>query len=42
MRAGARVSEADGVGVAVEVPRLIPSLPGLRVEARSRLEPGDG
>lgn len=42
MRAGARVSEADGVGVGVEIPRLIPSLPGLRVEARSGLEPGDG
>lgn len=42
MRGGARVSEGDGVGVAVEVPRLIPSLPRLRVEARSGLEPGDG
>jgi len=42
MREGARVEEEDGVGVAVEVPRLIPSLPRLRVEARSALEPGDG
>src|SRR5690348_10094070 len=42
MRAGMRVSEGDGVGVGVEIPRLIPSLPRLRVEARSALEPGDG
>lgn len=41
MRAGMRVSEEDGVGVGVEIPRLIPSLPRLRVEARSALEPGD-
>lgn len=42
MRAGMRVSEADGVEVAVEIPRLIPPLPRLRVEARSGLEAGDG
>ena len=41
MREGARVEAEDGVGVAVEIPRLIP-LPRLRVEARSGLEPGDG
>lgn len=42
MREGARV-EADGeVVVRVEVPRLIPSLPQLRVGARSGLEPGGG
>ena len=42
MRGGARVEEEDGVAVEVELPRLIPSLPRLRVEARSGLEPGGG
>ena len=42
MRKGAEVEEGDGVAVRVEVPRLIPSLPELRVGARSGLEPGDG
>jgi len=42
LRKGARVEEGDGVSVRVEVPRLIPSLPELRVGARSGLEPGDG
>lgn len=42
MREGARVAEGDEVTVGVEVPRLVPSLPRLRVEAGSRLEPGDG
>ncbi len=42
MRAGAKVVEEEGVGVRVEVPRLLPSLPPLRVEAKSALEPGDG
>ena len=42
MREGVRVKEEDGVAVGVEVPRLIPSLPPVRVEARSGLEPGDG
>jgi hypothetical protein len=42
MRARARVEAGDGVAVGVEVPRLIPALPRLRVEARSGLEPGDG
>ncbi|HEX5990910.1 MAG TPA: hypothetical protein VFY75_11940 [Solirubrobacterales bacterium] len=42
MRKGARVEEDDGVGVGVEVPALIPSLPRIRIEARSGLEPGDG
>jgi hypothetical protein len=42
MRAGAKVADEDGVGVEVSVPRLIPSLPPLRVEVRSGLEPGDG
>jgi len=42
MRAGAKVVDEDGVGVEVAVPRLIPSLPPLRLEVRSGLEPGDG
>jgi hypothetical protein len=42
MRVGARVEEGEGVSVRVEVPRLIPSLPQVRVGARSGLEPGDG
>jgi hypothetical protein len=42
MRAGARVKEGDGVSVRVEVPRLIPALPELRVGAQSGLEAGDG
>ena len=42
MRKGAKVEEEDGVSVRVEVPRLIPSLPEVRVGARSGLEPGDG
>ena len=42
MREGARVEEGDGVSVRVEVPRLIPSLPEVRVGARSGLGPDDG
>lgn len=42
MREGARFEDEDGISVGVEVPRLIPSLPRVRVEARSSLEPGDG
>jgi len=48
MREGARVEEGDGVeegtevSVRVEVPRLIPSLPAVRVGASSGLEGGDG
>lgn len=42
MREGARVEEGEGVSVRVEVPRLMPSLPEVRVGARSGLEPGDG
>jgi len=48
MRVGARVEEGDGaeegtgVSVRVEVPRLIPSLPAVRVGASSGLEGGDG
>jgi hypothetical protein len=42
MREGARVEESDEVAVGVEVPRLIPALPPVRVQARSALEPDDG
>lgn len=42
MREGARIEADEEVAVRVEVPRLIPSLPELRVGARSGLEPGDG
>jgi hypothetical protein len=42
MREGADIEEGDGVSVRVEVPRLIPSLPEVRVAARSGLEQGDG
>lgn len=42
MREEAEVEEGGGVSVRVEVPRLVPSLPTLRVGAGSGLEPGDG
>ena len=42
MREGARVEEGEGVAVRVQVPRLIPVLPELRVGARSGLEGGGG
>lgn len=42
MRREAKVEESDGVSVKVEVPRLIPSLPEVRVGATSALEVGDG
>lgn len=42
MREGSRVEDEDGVEVRVEVPRLIPALPQLRVGAQSDLEGGDG
>jgi hypothetical protein len=42
MRSGAEVDDEDGVQVHVEVPRLIPSLPPVRVGATSSLEGGDG
>lgn len=41
MREGAKVEEGEGVSVRVEIPRLIPSLPELRVGAQSGLEPAD-
>src|SRR5262245_36494327 len=42
MRQGAKVEDGDPVSVRVEVPRLIPSLPRVRVGAASGLDPGDG
>jgi hypothetical protein len=42
MRHGAKVEDEDGVEVRVEVPRLIPSLPAVRVGAASSLEGDDG
>jgi hypothetical protein len=38
----AKVEDDGGVTVRVEVPRLIPSLPPVRVGATSSLEGGDG
>jgi Flp pilus assembly protein TadG len=42
MRQTARVEDEDGIVVRVEVPRLIPALPSLKVGASAGLEPGDG
>jgi len=42
LRRGAKVEDDKGVRVRVEVPRLFPSLPSIRVSASSGLEPGDG
>lgn len=42
MRGAAKVEGEDGVEVRVEVPRLIPSLPPVRVGATSSLEGDDG
>jgi len=42
LRQRAQVEEGEGVSVAVSVPRLIPALPEVRVEAGSGLEPADG
>jgi Flp pilus assembly protein TadG len=42
LREGAKVDDEAGVSVKVEVPRLIPSLPTVRVEAASDLESGGG
>lgn len=42
MRQGAKVEDEEGVQVRVEVPRLIPSLPPVRVGATSSLEGDDG
>jgi hypothetical protein len=42
LRRDAKVEEGDSVSVGVAVPRLIPALPQLRVEAGAALEPGGG
>jgi len=42
MRPGAKVDDVEGVSVRVELPRLVPSLPSLRVGASSDLGPPDG
>lgn len=42
MRPGAKIEDEDGVRVRVEVPRLIPTLPPVRVGAASSLEGDDG
>jgi hypothetical protein len=41
-RRGAEVEDEGGVSVRVAVPRLLPRLPVLKLEARTDLEPGDG
>jgi hypothetical protein len=42
MRREAKVEDEDGISVRVEVPRLIPSLPTVRVGATSGLELNGG
>jgi hypothetical protein len=42
MRHDAKVEDGEGIEVQVEIPRLIPSLPPLRVGATSSLAGGDG
>lgn len=42
LRREAKVEDEGAVSVRVAVPRLIPSLPVVRVEASSGLQPGDG
>ncbi|HET7455878.1 MAG TPA: hypothetical protein VFJ76_10180 [Solirubrobacterales bacterium] len=42
LRRGAKVEDDGGVEVRIEVPRLISSLPPVRVGATSSLEGGDG
>lgn len=42
LRRTAKFEDDEGMTVRVEVPRLIPSLPSVRVSASSGLEPGDG
>jgi hypothetical protein len=38
MRLGAKIEDEDGVEVRVEIPRLIPSLPPVRISVGSSLE----
>ncbi len=42
LRAGAEVNDTEGISVRVRVPGLLGSVPALRVQASSALEPGDG
>lgn len=42
LRRGAKVEADEGVVVRVAVPRLVPSLPVVRVGAGAELEPDDG
>jgi hypothetical protein len=42
LRRGAKVEDDGEVVVRVAVPRLVPSLPVVRVSAGADLEPGDG
>ncbi len=42
LREGAKVGDAGAVSVRVVVPRLLPALPSLAVDAESALERGDG
>ena len=41
-REGARIGEDDGLSVRVDVPRLLPGMPELRVGSRTSLGPDDG
>lgn len=42
MRVGAKVEDSEGVSVRVEVPRLVPALPPMRLGATSDLGQSDG
>lgn len=42
LRAGAEVSEGEGVSVRVGIPALLPGLPQLSVAAKAALEPAGG
>lgn len=42
LRAGATVSDAGAVSVRVPIPRLVPGLPQVMVEAKAALGPGGG
>jgi hypothetical protein len=42
LRSGVEVDEGDAVSVRVAVPRLLPVMPSLEVDASAALGPGDG
>jgi hypothetical protein len=42
MRAGAEVSDGEDVSVRVVIPRLLPAMPRLTVDAKAALEPAGG